>query len=317
MSTITYDPLIGKTSECDANNRITYYEYDNQGRMRFIKDEKQNIVKMYEYNNVSKQNGCPGVYYSRYTAEIFKRNCGPGYLSDDYVYIIPAQKYSSTISQEDADAKVQNELLSMGQAAANANGVCKILYCNDARTITVFAENCQPGYKGAPVSYTVPAGRYCTTESKVLANELAQEELEANAQASVNNQASPNCVPDYDPNWEADPSAPTQCQMVNGQMHLFILAVDVNPNSSSYGQTSWKDLGPSSTCNTACTNCSQVNQKCINGVCTTATKVCLQSYYDHSVGMFYNVYYYQWSDGTRTTDIAEYDFCNCEMVQCF
>jgi hypothetical protein len=26
MRTITYDPLIGKTSECDENNRITYYE---------------------------------------------------------------------------------------------------------------------------------------------------------------------------------------------------------------------------------------------------------------------------------------------------
>ena len=29
MRTTTYDPLIGKTSECDENNRITYYTYDN------------------------------------------------------------------------------------------------------------------------------------------------------------------------------------------------------------------------------------------------------------------------------------------------
>ncbi len=26
MRTVDYDPLIGKTSECDENNRITYYE---------------------------------------------------------------------------------------------------------------------------------------------------------------------------------------------------------------------------------------------------------------------------------------------------
>jgi hypothetical protein len=50
MRTVTYDPLIGKTTECDENNRITYYEYDNLGRIRFIKDENRNIIKMYEYN---------------------------------------------------------------------------------------------------------------------------------------------------------------------------------------------------------------------------------------------------------------------------
>jgi hypothetical protein len=50
MRTAAYDPLIGKTAECDENNRITYYEYDNLGRLRFIKDENRNIIKMYEYN---------------------------------------------------------------------------------------------------------------------------------------------------------------------------------------------------------------------------------------------------------------------------
>jgi hypothetical protein len=50
MTTTTYSPLIGKTSECDINNRITYYEYDDIGRLRMVKDEQGNIVKMYEYN---------------------------------------------------------------------------------------------------------------------------------------------------------------------------------------------------------------------------------------------------------------------------
>jgi hypothetical protein len=50
MATCTYDPLIGKTSECDASNRILYYEYDDLGRLRLIRDENRNIVKMYEYN---------------------------------------------------------------------------------------------------------------------------------------------------------------------------------------------------------------------------------------------------------------------------
>ncbi len=50
MKTVTYHPLLGKIAACDENNRITYYEYDDLGRMLFIRDEKQNILKMYEYN---------------------------------------------------------------------------------------------------------------------------------------------------------------------------------------------------------------------------------------------------------------------------
>ncbi len=49
MTTYTYDPLIGKTSECDANNRITYYEYDSFGRLKNIRDQDRNIVKRFDY----------------------------------------------------------------------------------------------------------------------------------------------------------------------------------------------------------------------------------------------------------------------------
>jgi hypothetical protein len=50
MTSTTYEPLVGKTSECNENNRITYYEYDGLGRLQFVRDENKNIVKMYEYN---------------------------------------------------------------------------------------------------------------------------------------------------------------------------------------------------------------------------------------------------------------------------
>lgn len=250
MSTVTYDPVIGKTSECDANNRITYYEYDDLGRMRFIKDEKRNIVKMYEYNSASKQNGCPGVYYSHYTDEVFtKNNCGAGYVGGEYHYTVPAGKYSSTISQEDADAQVQNELLSQGQAAANSDPSvpCLPLSCNDAQSIVVYPENCPIGHKGVAVTYTVPAGRYCTTEGKAAANQLALDEIEANAQAYANNEAS-SCVMDYDPDWEAEDNAPTQCMWQNGQAYIFIQATDVNPNSPTYGSHTWKNTGDPGNC---------------------------------------------------------------------
>jgi hypothetical protein len=50
MTTVTHDPLIGKTSECDASNRIIYYEYDGLGRLKVVKDENKNVIKAFEYN---------------------------------------------------------------------------------------------------------------------------------------------------------------------------------------------------------------------------------------------------------------------------
>jgi len=50
MATTTYAPLIGKTSECDASGKVTYFQYDNLNRLRYVKDDKGNIIRMYDYN---------------------------------------------------------------------------------------------------------------------------------------------------------------------------------------------------------------------------------------------------------------------------
>lgn len=50
MRTITYTPLIGVTSECDAGNKITYYYYDALGRLKYVKDQDGNIVKTIQYH---------------------------------------------------------------------------------------------------------------------------------------------------------------------------------------------------------------------------------------------------------------------------
>ncbi|MBL0741394.1 hypothetical protein [Chryseolinea lacunae] len=49
MTTYTYDPLIGLTSQSDANNKVTYYEYDSLMRLKLMRDEKRNIIKEFEY----------------------------------------------------------------------------------------------------------------------------------------------------------------------------------------------------------------------------------------------------------------------------
>ncbi len=50
MVTHTYDPGVGKTSECDDNNRIIRYEYDGLGRLIKVRDQYYNLIKTYEYN---------------------------------------------------------------------------------------------------------------------------------------------------------------------------------------------------------------------------------------------------------------------------
>jgi YD repeat-containing protein len=49
MTSYTYDPVFGKTSECDPNGRIIYYEYDGLGRMVKVRDQNRNVIKTIEY----------------------------------------------------------------------------------------------------------------------------------------------------------------------------------------------------------------------------------------------------------------------------
>jgi len=49
MKSYTYVPMIGMTSNCDVDNRITYYSYDALGRLMFIKDQDGNIIKTMQY----------------------------------------------------------------------------------------------------------------------------------------------------------------------------------------------------------------------------------------------------------------------------
>jgi len=53
MTTYTYQPLVGMSSSTDDNNRTTYYEYDDLGRLLNTRDEDRNILSHNEYNYIN------------------------------------------------------------------------------------------------------------------------------------------------------------------------------------------------------------------------------------------------------------------------
>jgi len=251
MRTMTYDPLIGKTSQCDENNRITYYTYDSLGRLQFLEDEYRNIIKMNEYNNVSasKQNGCPGTYTNALISETFsKSNCGAGYQGSNITYSVAANTYHSALSQSDADIQAENDILDNGQNNADANGSCALIYYNAAQSQTDSSQTCAEGYVGGGVTYTVPAGKYSSIISQADADQQAINEIAANAQAYTN--AHPVCVINTSPDWTWLETSPTYCSSVNGDTpaHLIVFETDLNPNSPTYNQTRWSDVGPQDAC---------------------------------------------------------------------
>jgi YD repeat-containing protein len=58
MTTYTFNSLLGMTSQCDVNNRITYYEYDSLGRLSLMRDQDRNIVKKICYNYIGQAEDC-------------------------------------------------------------------------------------------------------------------------------------------------------------------------------------------------------------------------------------------------------------------
>lgn len=130
MTTFTYQPLIGISSQCDINNRITYYEYDGFNRLKLVRDQDNNILKKYCYNYMGQAEDCM-VYYKNVikSGSFQKNNCVSGGTGSWVTYSVAAGTYSSTISQADADTKAQNDVNNNGQAYANANGSCT-LSCN-------------------------------------------------------------------------------------------------------------------------------------------------------------------------------------------
>ena len=133
------------------------------------------------------------LYYNvQAIASATKNDCGTGYAGKVVTYTIAAKKYSSTISQIDADNMATTDLNANKQAYANTNGTCTAIaqtgppFYNKQISATATKNNCGTGYTGSTVTYTIAAGKYTSTQTQLRADNKALDDLNLNKQAYAN-----------------------------------------------------------------------------------------------------------------------------------
>jgi len=183
VNTYAYKPFFGLISSTDSKGMITSYDYDGYQRLVNIRDQNDYILKHYTYNYTD-GSVAGGIFFSNYLSGSYtKNNCAAGY-GTSLTYRVPAKKYSSTISQADADAKAQAELDANGQNFVNANGAC--FFRNQAKEQLFTKNNCSAGINGTSVLYSVIAGKYTSAISQEDADAQALNEIALNGQANAN-----------------------------------------------------------------------------------------------------------------------------------
>lgn len=168
-SQVTYTVPAGKyasaLSQADADNKA---QYD-------VNTNGQTYANNYGY--------C--TYYNVQRSSTFtKNNCASGTVGSQVTYTVPAGRYSSTVSQGDADARAQSDINANGQSYANTNGTCNWYSVPKSGTFT--KNNCAAGGAGSSVTYTVAAGAYSSTVSQADADAKAQSDVNANGQNYAN-----------------------------------------------------------------------------------------------------------------------------------
>jgi hypothetical protein len=136
VTTYTYNPLIGITSITSPGGLRNLYKYEvDSNRLEKIATKDNEIIK--EFKNHFAQ-PTAGIYYSEEKIMYYtKQNCPAGSMGDQYLYVVPEEKYSSTIDLADANQKAFNDLITNGQAQANLFGACIPDACGFSSTGTI------------------------------------------------------------------------------------------------------------------------------------------------------------------------------------
>jgi hypothetical protein len=185
MEIYLYDHSLGLVEKVDIHNKSITYKYDTFNRLSHLLDDDGFVLNKYCYNYYNQVDDCSGsLFYSNaITRNYVRNNCGTGGTPSGLSYSITQGMFTSTISQADADNRASAYIDSIGQLHANTNAVCT--FYNDAITQS-FTKECTTGFVGSTHNYTIAAGSYSSTVSKVDANNIAQANMNILGQTNAN-----------------------------------------------------------------------------------------------------------------------------------
>lgn len=141
------------------------------------------------------------VYRNKRQSALFtKEGCNPETeKGEELEYVVEAGKYTSIISQSDADDKAMKDIEQNGQNWVNEHGRCiTILWYNVKKSKSFRKNDCDPDTEeGSLVTMTIEAGQFSSTISQEDADRNAEAELDAKGQDYANSHGTCNTIKWY------------------------------------------------------------------------------------------------------------------------
>lgn len=141
------------------------------------------------------------VYRNKRQSALFtKEGCNPETeKGEDLEYVVEAGKYTSIISQSDADDKAMRDIEQNGQNWVNEHGRCiTILWYNVKKSKSFRKNDCDPDTEeGSLVTMTIEAGQFSSFISQEDADRKAEAELNAKGQDYANSHGTCNTIKWY------------------------------------------------------------------------------------------------------------------------
>lgn len=189
--------------EGGLNSKVNiYFDENDTGANRSVKIRvsSRNGDVSEEYTLVHKKKEQVVYKNKRQSALFTKEGCNSETeKGEELEYVVEAGKYTSIISQSDADDKAMKDIEQNGQNWVNEHGRCiTILWYNVKKSKSFRKNDCDPDTEeGSLVTMTIEAGQFSSIISQEDADRKAEAELDANGQDYANSHGTCNTVKWY------------------------------------------------------------------------------------------------------------------------
>lgn len=189
--------------EGSFNSKVNiYFDENDTGANRSVKirvsSKDGNVSEEYTLVHRKKEQV---VYRNKRQSALFtKEGCNSETeRGEELEYVVEAGKYTSIISQSDADDKAMKDIEQNGQNWVNEHGRCiTILWYNVKKSKSFRKNDCDPDTEeGSLVTMTIEAGQFSSTISQKDADRKAEAELDAKGQDYANSHGTCNTIKWY------------------------------------------------------------------------------------------------------------------------